>query len=160
MYVSVFPEALQREVQPSYYKTTNYGSPQPESPLLGPHRQHNENSKKPSTLEKCCNLRFIAPVFKRHRGPHQKHVFCGQIFHWWTQKKKKFYEHKAFFIWQCHFLISCEIHHSLSHLSLLPSLRCAKAFFIHCQPSKPPTQMIQQKEWKFWEKKAASSLFK
>lgn len=37
------------------------------SPLLGPHQQHNEGSKKPSTLEKCRNL--IPLNFKKRRGP-------------------------------------------------------------------------------------------
>lgn len=39
------------------------------SPLLGPHQQHNEGSKKPSTLEKCRNLKFIPLNFKKRRGP-------------------------------------------------------------------------------------------
>lgn len=78
--VCVFPEARQRrEVQPSYYKTANYGSPQPEISSAGASstaewRLHSKNQNA-STLEKCCNLKSIAPYFKETLRQKQKDFF-------------------------------------------------------------------------------------
>lgn len=127
MYVSVcvFPEAQQRrEVQPSYYKTTNYGSPQPENllcwGLINGTMKTSLLKPNASTLEKCRNLKFNS---NSSPDPRETTILWANI-SIMNKKRKASLSVKAFFICVCRrcrrcFLIYCETHRaSLSHLSL------------------------------------------
>lgn len=118
--VCVFPEALQRrEVQPSYYKTTNYGS------------LHGQKSPLPGLISR--NMETV--LLKNTGDPHQKPRFSGQI----LQENVEFYVSKVAF---SHFLCILHTCHPCclsGELNLLYPMSAE-------QTCPPPTQMKRHRE--------------